>query len=164
MNGSARAQGCRWWCWAVVVAFVVMVLVRTAGAGSSEPKLAIADASATADRVVTLEIIGNFDYSNAVRLGYPVAVVVRQGLLVAWLYLDGSLTMGDPWWMIPGATPEGPASPGSAGIIAIEPNRIAAVLPPEFTDGRAANVRLAAHFSFQGTLYDVQSNEVDVSW
>jgi len=159
------------WQRVIALAAVVLCLVRgvVAEAGSSEPKLAIAEVSAVQDGdIVTLEVVGNFDYGNYVRLGYPVAIVVTEGTTVARLGLDGSIngeTAGVPWTSSRGdADPTVPRSPGGPGVIAIAPDRLTAVFPPELIANGVAVVQLEANFTFEGTTWLLHSNSVEVSW
>jgi hypothetical protein len=129
-------------------------LPRAALAGSTEPELAIADATASVeDGVVTVRVVANYDHGNAVRLGYPLAVVVTQAAERAQLFLDGRVTVGS------GAAPPA-ARPGAPGVIAVAPTRITAVLPPAFAAAGAATVRLEAEYE-GGVL---RSNAVEVGW
>ena len=123
-------------------------------AGSTEPELAIADTSATVDSgVVTLEVFGSFDYADAIRLGYPLAIVVTQNDTVARLSLDGTVTVAT------GPNPPAPV-PSARGVVAIAPQRLSAALPPEFTAGGQAAVRLEA--TYEGN--PLRSNSVPVQW
>jgi len=103
--------------------------------------------------VVTLDVLANYDHANALRLGYPVAVVVVQGALRVELFLDGRTTL---------SVSGGPAAPvaGARGVIAIAATRITAVLPAVFPTTGSATVTLEA--SFDGTV--LRSNAAEVSW
>ena len=138
----------------IVAALVVLLAGAAAQAGSTEPDLAIADASASLHAgVVTLEVVANYDHSNALRLGYPVALVVLQGARRAELFLDGRTTLSL------NAGPPLPVS-GARGVISIAPTRIAAVLPAGFDIPGTATVSLEATFDGD-TLH---SNAVQVAW
>ncbi len=146
----ARAATLRLW----LLAGALLCAARPAAAGSTEPELAIADATATADAgVVTLEIRANFEYSEATRLGYPLAVVATQGTSIAQLFLDGRVTLAS------GGGAPAPLA-GAPGVVAITPTQITAVLPPVFTAAGAATVRLEA--AFGGS--PLRSNSVEVQW
>lgn len=146
------ARGRRWLAGLVAVALVGGA--SRAPAGSTEPELAIADVTASVDGgVVTLQVTGNFDRDDALRLGYPLAVVVVEGSSEARLFLDGRVTV---------ASGGGPAAsvPGAPGVVAIAQTRISAVLPSGFAAAGAADVRLEA--SFDGDI--LRSNTVGVEW
>lgn len=132
----------------------LLCVARAALAGSTEPEMAIADATASVESgVVTVQVVANYDHDNAVRLGYPLAIVVTQGIERAQLFLDGRVTVASG-----GAAPVPLA--GAPGVIAFAPTRISAVLPPGFAPAGAAAVRLEADFD-GGTL---RSNAVQVVW
>lgn len=131
-----------------------LVAVPRAHAGSTEPELAIARAVATVDAgTVTLEVRGNYDYGNVVRLGYPVTIVVTSGNTVARLALDGTVTVA-----IGGGTPAPVA--GAPGVIAIAPDQLTAVLPPVLAGAGAASVQLEAAYGHD----PLRSNRVGVTW
>jgi len=139
---------------AAVVALAVLLAGTAAQAGSTEPDLAIAGASATVhDGVITLDVVANYDSANALRLGYPIAVVVVQDTRRAELFLDGRTTL---------SVNNGPAMPvtGARGVISIAPTHLAAVLPQGFAVPGNATVSLEA--TFDGTT--LHSNAVQVSW
>ena len=139
---------------AALIAVALFGAAARAPGGSTEPELAIADVTASADSgVVTLQVTGNFDRDDAIRLGYPLAVVVVEGGSEARLFLDGRVTV---------ASGGGPATsvPAAPGVVAIAPSRISAVLPPGFAAASAADVRLEA--SFDGDV--LRSNTVGVAW
>jgi hypothetical protein len=136
-----------------LVAALLLCTPPLALAGSTEPELAIADVTASVnENVVTLEIRANYDYPQAMRLGYPVVVVATQGNLRTDLFLDGRVTLSSG----------GPATPlpNAAGVVAIAPTRITAVLPSDFTAGGSASVRLEA--TFDGNV--LRTNGVEVQW
>lgn len=139
----------------------MLFVASAAHAGSSEPKLAIANASASSDGgVVSVEILGNFDYDNAVRLGYPLSILVTQGATMARLLFDGRVGTGDAWTNL-----SPPADvPGAPGVIAIGPERLTVVLPPSFTAGSPATLRLEALFVIEGATTSIRSNAVEVAW
>ena len=139
---------------AAIAAAALILLARGALAGSTEPELAIADVTASVDDgVVTLQVVANYDYDNAMRLGYPVAVVVTQGEKRADLFLDGRVTT-------PTGGGSGLPAPGAPGVVAIAPTRISAVLPPTLAGAGAATVRLEG--TFDGDT--LRSNAVEVRW
>lgn len=137
----------------VAVLLLLSTVPRIAAAGSTEPALAVAAATATVDEgVVTLTVTANFSYGDVVRLGYPLAVVVTDGTTVASLYVDGTATL---------ATGGGAPQPRpDAGIVAIAPSYLTAVLPAAVTASRSVGVRLEA--SFGG--HALRSNTVPVQW
>jgi hypothetical protein len=139
---------------AVLVAVAIVGVASRVRAGSTEPELAIADVvSSVEGGVVTLQVTGNFDRDDALRLGYPIAVVVAQGNSEARLFLDGRVTV---------ASGGGPATPvpNAPGVVAIAPTRISAVLPPAFGAAGSADVRLEASFGSDA----LRSNTVGVAW
>jgi hypothetical protein len=140
---------------------LVVLIASVAHAGSSEPKLAIAEATASSDTgVVSVEILGNFDYDNAVRLGYPLSVLVTQGTSMARMLFDGRVGTGDAWTdLSPPAE-----TPGAPGVIAIGPERLTVVLPSSFTPGGTAALRLEALFVIDGNTTSIRSNAVEVTW
>jgi hypothetical protein len=122
-------------------------------AGSTEPQFALAAAGTSVHAgVVTIEATGNFDFGNYQRLGYPIELVVTQGATVARLNLDGTVTLAEG----------GPATPlsGAPGIVAITPDTLTGVLPPELGTAGSALVRLEA--TFDGQV--LGSNTVPVQW
>ncbi len=139
---------------AVILLAALLGAIEVARAGSTEPELAIADVIPTQrGQVVTLVVTANYDHANALRLGYPVAVVVTQGTQRAQFFLDGRSTL---------SVGGGPAMPlpAARGVVAIAPTAITVALPPDFTAARAATVALEADFSRTA----LHSNSVEVSW
>jgi hypothetical protein len=135
-------------------ALAVALGAAPAGAGSTEPELALAEVAATVeDGVVTLEVLGNFDHGNFVRLGYPLELVVAAGGAVARLGLDGGVLVAA------GGEPAVPL-PDAPGVVAIGRERLSAVLPPVLEPAGTATVRLEA--DFDGTR--LRSNAVTVRW
>lgn len=148
-----------------IVAGIVLGLALCAAsilhAGSSEPKLAIAEAAASIEAdIVTVEIVGNFDFDNAVRLGYPLSVVATQGATTARLLFDGRVGTSDSW------TDLSPPSdvPGAPGVLAIGPERLTLVLPPVFAASIPVALRLEALFVIEGATTSIRSNAVEVVW
>ena len=140
----------------IVLAGILFLVVAAvaAHAGSTEPELAIASASASVDSgLVSVEILGNFDYGNVTRLGYPLAIVATQGSTQAQLFLDGVVTV---------SSNGGPAVPvpDAPGVVAIAPLRLRCVLPPGFSGAGSAMVQLEA--TFDGAT--LRSNTVEVVW
>lgn len=139
---------------ATVLAAIAIGTAVRAHAGSTEPALAISRAVASVqDGAVNLEVSGNYDYGNVVRLGYPFVIVVTTSNAVARLALDGSVTL---------ATGGGAPAPvaGARGVVAITPDRLIAALPPSLTAAGAATVQLEASFDGKTLL----SNTVGVQW
>lgn len=151
-----------WSATALVLALLAAAaLTPGAYAGSSEPKLAIATASASSeDGVVTVEVVGNFDYDNAVRLGYPLSVLVTRGTTMARMLMDGRVGTGDAWTNLD--PPSG--VPGAPGVIAIGPERLTVVLPPALSAPGVVTLRLEALFVIDGSTTSIRSNAVEVSW
>jgi hypothetical protein len=138
----------------MLLAAVALAAPYASRAGSTEPALSIASVVASSnDGVVTLEVRGNYDHQDVVRLGYPVTIVVTAGTAVARLGLDGAVTLAV------GADPSAPV-PGAPGVVGIAPDHLTAVLPPALAGAGAATVRLEA--IFEGTL--LRSNVVEVTW
>jgi len=138
----------------MLLAAVALAAPRASLAGSTEPALSIASVVASSnDGVATLEVRGNYDHQDVVRLGYPVTIVVTAGTTVARLGLDGTVTVAV------GADPAAPV-PGAPGVVGIAPDHLTAVLPPALAGAGAATVRLEA--VFEGTL--LRSNAVEVTW
>ena len=152
--------------WRAAAALIVAVLAtaalaRLAHAGSSEPKLAIATATASVEQgVVTIEIVGNFDYDNAVRLGYPLSVLVTRGATIARMLIDGRVGNSDVWTNLKDPT----GIPGAPGVVAMGPERLTVVLPPELCTPGIVTLRLEALFVIDGSTTSIRSNAVEVAW
>lgn len=138
----------------VLLAGLGLGTAASAVAGSTEPALAIATVTSSVnDGAVTLVVIGNYDHTNVVRLGYPVTIVVTAGTTVARLGLDGTVTVAV------GAAPPAAVS-GAPGVVGIAPDRLTAVVPAALAPAGAATVRLEADYG--GNL--LRSNAATVTW
>jgi hypothetical protein len=133
-----------------ILALVVGFLgagTRPARGGATRPKPILAAASAvTVDVRRTVLLEGDFEFPNAVQIGYPLDIVVFQGMHfvryrvaatpvagTSTLLADGSLSASE----LPAFLGVGTPAPANVRIVTLTNSEIRVVLPADFTAGTA---------------------------
>jgi len=131
----------------------VALAAAPVGAGFTSPTLVLTSAVATlAPAGRSLAVTGEFDFPNAVQVGYPLSLVVFQGTQfvrypaagapvagTSALLADGVLAEGD----VPAVAAAGAPASAPVRVISITVSGVRVVLPAAFAPGNATAVLIA---------------------
>jgi hypothetical protein len=124
---------------AVAVLALLLGGAGSASAAGGSPQLALVQVTPypSSAAVVTLELVGNFNYEDTVQLPLPLDVIVAQGDRITRFDLAGHA-----FTSVGGAGEQPDSGPG---VIAVKQHAILLVLPSGFGAG-ATTVQLVAHY------------------
>jgi hypothetical protein len=132
---------------AVALAALSVLVASNARPSATDPTLVVSAASAMrADGRYAVTIDGEFDFPNAVQVGYPLHLVVFQGSRFVRFPIaaapvtgessvldDGQLAMGDISTLLAAGAP----APADVRVVALSPTRAVVSLPAGFAPGAA---------------------------
>lgn len=119
-------------------------------AGATTPALLMTAASGTANGTArTVVVDGDFDFANALEVGYPIDLLVFQGTTFARYPFAGTPVTGTSPELTDGVfaegeidalLAEGAAAAAEVRVVTLVPERIRVTLPATFTAGAATAV------------------------
>jgi hypothetical protein len=144
---------------AALLGLLLLAAPPSARAGGSSPVLTIAaaDAFASSSGVVSVSVLGSFNFEDVVQGVFPAGVVVFQGTSFARFDQAGGVVAGSASLLsdgldaaeVPALLSAGSAAPAPAALALLRADRVTVVLPPGFSAG-AASVVLYAVYQGQG--------------
>ena len=135
---------------ALLAAIVVAASPGVVRAAGTTPTLILSlAAGAVADGARSVLLAGDFDYPNAVQVGYPLDLVVFQGTTFARYRVDGTAVTGNSAALADGQLldaelaaflQDGATAPAGVRILTLRFDQARVALPATFTAGPATAV------------------------